>query len=72
MFITSNRAGGAGKVDLWFSVRETTLDAWSAPVNVTELNTPAAECGPALSWDGTTLYFFFGPVRRIRGRDLYT
>jgi hypothetical protein len=43
--------------DLWVATRETTLDPWSMPVNLTSLNSTAYEYHPALSWDGTTLFF---------------
>jgi len=34
MFITSNRDGGSGKIDLWVSTRASTRDPWSTPVNL--------------------------------------
>jgi hypothetical protein len=72
MFITSNRPGTFGKVDLWVSTRETTLDAWSTPLNLGPvINTPAVEGGPALSCDGTTLYFSSDRPGGFGGRDLY-
>ena len=72
MFITSNRPGGEGANDVWVSTRETTLDAWSTPVNLgPPVNTPAAEGGPALSCDGTTTYFFSNRPGGFGGRDLY-
>jgi hypothetical protein len=72
MLITSNRPGGQGANDIWVSTRETTLDAWSAPVNLgPPVNTPAAEGGPALSCDGTTMYFFSSRPGGFGGRDLY-
>ncbi len=72
MFITSNRPGGLGANDVWVSTRETTLDAWSTPVNLgPPINTAAAEGGPALSCDGTTMYFFSERPGGFGGRDLY-
>jgi hypothetical protein len=72
MFITSNRPGGFGSTDLWVSTRETTLDAWSSPVNLgSTINTMAMEGGPALSCDGTTLYFTSDRPGGSGGRDLY-
>ncbi|MBZ5496819.1 MAG: hypothetical protein LAP85_10490 [Acidobacteriia bacterium] len=44
-------------IDLWVATRETTLDPWSTPVNLTLLNSTAYEYHPTLSWDGTTLIF---------------
>jgi hypothetical protein len=72
MFITSNRPGGSGKIDLWVSTRETTLDAWSTPVNLgPTINTADDDGGPALSCDGTTLYFYSTRPGGSGGRDLY-
>jgi hypothetical protein len=72
MFITSNRTGGLGGNDVWVSTRETTLDAWSTPVNPGRpLNSEFADGGPALSCDGATLYFFSDRPGGYGGRDLY-
>jgi WD40 repeat protein len=72
MFITSNRPGGSGKIDLWVSTRETTLDSWSTPVNLgPTINTADDDGGPALSCDGTTLYFYSTRPGGFGGRDLY-
>jgi hypothetical protein len=61
MFLSSSsqgRVGGIGSEDLWVSTRATTLDRWSTPVNLgPTVNTTAFDGGPALSFDGTTLYF---------------
>src|SRR2546422_1022487 len=72
MFITSGRAGTLGNNDLWVSTRATTLDAWSEPANLgSTINTPADDGGPALSCDGTTLYFYSTRPGGSGGRDLY-
>jgi hypothetical protein len=78
MFITSNRAGsvpdsaGQPSLDLWVSTRASTRDPWSTPVNLgLTVNTPAAEAGPALSCDGTTLYFYSTRPGGTGGEDLY-
>jgi hypothetical protein len=71
-FLTSSRPGGFGRNDLWVSTRETTLDAWSTPVNLgPTINTPAAEGAPALSCDGTTLYFYSNRAGGLGNNDLY-
>jgi len=66
MFLSSTRPGTYGAMDLWVATRPSTRDPWSAPVNLGPLiNTPprppeveqANDWGPALSFDGTTLYF---------------
>jgi WD40-like Beta Propeller Repeat len=49
--------------DLWSATRESVEDPWSEPVNLgDDVNTPANETRPSLSWDGRTLYFGRGPI----------
>jgi hypothetical protein len=57
LYFTSNRSGGAGGNDLWVSQRACPLCAWETPVNLSPLNTTAADAGPALSADGHLLFF---------------
>jgi hypothetical protein len=58
LYFFSTRPGGRGAQDIWVASRAKAHDPWSAPVNLGEnVNTPAAETRPSLSWDGTTLYF---------------
>ncbi len=78
MFVTSNRVGsvpdlsGQPSLDLWVSTRKSTLDRWSTPVNLgPTINTAAAEAGPALSRDGTTLYFYSTRPGGFGKEDLY-
>jgi hypothetical protein len=45
-------------VDLWVSTRTRTSDPWSTPVNLGPIvNSVFSDAGPALSRDGTELYF---------------
>jgi hypothetical protein len=79
LFLSSNRAGGispatgpGGANDLWMSTRATTLDRWSAPVNLGRpVNSEYEDGAPALSWDGTTMYFYSRRPGGFGGRDLY-
>jgi hypothetical protein len=74
-FLSTIRPDGRiGTNDIFVSTRDSTLDPWSTPVGLGRpVNYPGLVTGaPALSWDGTTLYFYstdrpggFG------GRDLY-
>jgi hypothetical protein len=66
MFLASSRPGTYGALDLWVSTRATTSDPWSTPVNLgPDINTPTRQPGleqandlrPALSFDGTRLYW---------------
>lgn len=61
IFFASNRPGSlgsTGQLDLWVATRARTFDPWSTPVNLGPVvNSEFADGGPALSSDGTTLYF---------------
>ena len=68
----AGRPGGIGSQDLWVSTRATTADPWSTPVNLgPTVNTTAFDGAPALSFDGTTLYFFSTRPGGFGGNDLY-
>jgi len=59
-FITSDRAGGQGLIDIWTSTRETLSDAWP-PTSIdvsSPVNGVCDDGSPWLSRDGTKLYFF--------------
>src|SRR2546429_440444 len=72
MILSSGRPGGVGSEDLWVSTRASTLDPWSTPVNLgAVVNTTAFEGGPALSFDGTTLYSHSNRPGGWGGNDLY-
>jgi hypothetical protein len=71
MFFDSNRPGGSGGLDLWSSTRARTSDAWSAPQNLTTLNSSADELRATLSWDGTTLYFGSTRAGGEGSQDIY-
>jgi Tol biopolymer transport system component len=72
IILSSGRPGGVGSEDLWVSTRDDTEDPWSTPVNLGPIvNSPSFDGAPALSWDGTTLYFFSERPGGIGKRDLY-
>ena len=55
----TGRVGGIGSQDIWVATRATPLDPWSTPVNLgAAVNSTAFDGAPALSFDGTSLYFF--------------
>ncbi len=70
LYILSNRTGTQGVFDIYASSRATTADAFSAPVSVTELNTPSIDFPSWISPDNCTLYF----TRQIanRGYDMFS
>jgi hypothetical protein len=57
LFFISNRPGGSGTWDLWVTTRPTTDAEWGPPVNYTSLNSSGEDFHPAISPDGSVLYF---------------
>ena len=69
---TSDRPGGQGSFDLWVATRASTSDPWSIPQNLgSPVNSGAADQRPAISWDGTELYFGSTRPGGIGNQDLY-
>jgi Tol biopolymer transport system component len=65
----SDRAGGLGSFDVWYSSRATPFSPWSDPVNAgAAINSSAAETRPSFSRDGRRLYF---GSTRTSNSDLY-
>jgi len=72
VFITSDRTGGQGLIDIWTSTRETLDGEWSTPVDLAfPVNTAADDGSPWLSRDGTTLYFFSARSGGYGLRDIW-
>lgn len=58
IFFASDRLGTNGALDLWVATRARIADPWSPPVNLGSIvNSTQVDARPALSADGTTLYF---------------
>ena len=58
LFFSSERSPNLGFIDIWVTTRATISDPWGPPMNLGQaLNTQNAEWSPALSPDGSTLFF---------------
>lgn len=55
LYFHSPRAGGKGKLDIWMTEKDG--DDWKEPVNIEAVNTSEDEGWPALSADGSELWF---------------
>jgi hypothetical protein len=71
IFLDSNRQGSLGAGDVWVSTRGSTSDSWSPPLNLTVVNSTANEARPALSFDGSTLYWSSDRGGGFGGQDIY-
>lgn len=70
MLFSSNRPGGFGGYDLYYSL--SSAGAWQAPVNLGPgINTSGDECSPFIDWDGKTLFFCSNGRSGLGGADLY-
>lgn len=71
LFFTSNRPGGFGGKDLWYSVL-TRKGTWKIPVNLgRSINTEGDEMSPFIHFDGRTLYFASDGLPGMGGFDIY-
>jgi hypothetical protein len=72
LYLTSNRAGGMGSVDMWTSTRASTSEPWSTPVNVgPPVNTSSGEQRAGTFGNARELHFFSGRPGGQGGTDLY-
>lgn len=71
LYFLSDRPGGAGGMDLWFSTRACTECPWQPPQNLSVINTPFNEAGPDLSIDGHLLFFVSNRPGGQGGADIW-
>jgi hypothetical protein len=71
LVFTSTRPGGKGGFDIWITTRASTASAWGSPVNVSELNTSAADFASWLSPDLCRLYLVSDRPGGFGFADLY-
>ena len=71
LFFSSNRPGGQGGKDLWYSIKDEN-GKWQEPVNLgEEINTSGDEMSPFIHFDGKTLYFASNGRPGMGGFDIY-
>ena len=71
LFFASNRPGGLGGMDLWYSVKDND-EKWSNPKNLGgAINTPGDEMSPFIHFDGRTLYFSSNGHQGMGGHDIF-
>jgi outer membrane protein OmpA-like peptidoglycan-associated protein len=69
----SDRAGGRGGVDLWYSKRNSINGAWTEPEPLpSAINTPCDELSPSFSADGKKIFFSSDGHETIGGYDIFS
>jgi hypothetical protein len=71
IYFSSNRPGGSGDVDVWMSRRDSSDEAFGAPVPVAAANTQGFESSPAISGDGLTLWVGLEADAGLGGLDIW-
>jgi hypothetical protein len=67
----SDRAGGAGGLDIYIATRAAVTDPWDPPMPIEGINTPADEFDPFLSADGRHIFFAAVRPEGQGERDIY-
>lgn len=70
LYFASNRAGGMGGLDIWYSVSNE-RGGWGDPVNFTEVNSPANELCPMTHRNGKMFMFVSNRAGGCGRDDLY-
>ena len=71
LFFSSNRPGGRGGKDLWYSLMND-KNMWTTPINMGDkINTEGDEMSPFIHFDGKTLYFASDGRAGMGGFDIY-
>lgn len=72
LFFVSNRPGGQGGMDIWYSIRSSD-GKWGTPVNPGKIiNTAGDEFSPFIYFNSRTLYFSSNGRESFGGHDIYT
>ena len=72
LYVSSDRAGGLGAIDIWASRRACLECGWGDATNLgANINSPAGDGGVSFSADGLTLYFSSGRAGSHGGEDLW-
>ncbi|MEX0709593.1 MAG: hypothetical protein WD116_00135 [Chloroflexota bacterium] len=70
LYFASGRAGGAGNLDIWYSLRGPN-GAWGEPVNFSAVNSAADDFCPMAHRNGRTFLFVTARAGGCGGADIY-
>lgn len=72
LYFSSDRPGGLGDLDIYFSTRNSVDDPWGEPVNLgPNINSPKSDHSVTILYDGTTMIYTSEKEGSIGTADLY-
>ena len=71
LYFSSDRPGGSGGLDIYYTQRTSAGDSWSKPVNLKSINSPASDHSVTVSPDGLTMYFMSKREGGFGSGDIY-
>lgn len=71
LFFSSDRLGGRGNDDIWYSEWDEAKKKWGLPKNAGGINTASSELTPAIHADGISLYYSSNKAGGVGGSDIY-
>ena len=72
IYFVSDREGGKGGMDIWYTTYDSKKKVYKAPLNAgAKLNTPGDDITPYYDWDTKTLYFSSDGWTGLGGLDIF-
>jgi len=72
LFFASDRPGGEGGMDIYYSIKDPDSEEWTRSKNVgPKINTEYDDDGPFIDYDGKTLYFSSQGRKGMGGYDIF-
>jgi len=72
LYFASDWEGGSGDFDIWMASRTTLDDSWGEPVSLgAHINSVSLDCGPSISPDDLTLFFYSDRLGEPPGGEIW-